>query len=94
MVRDYGIGIPKEEQSYIFNRFYRTKEMSVHISGFGLGLYICKDIISRHKGKIWIESEAKGSSFYFTLPLTMGLAVKLADENNTQTIKSNTNEHA
>ena len=94
MVRDYGIGIPKEEQSYIFNRFYRTKEMSVHISGFGLGLYICKDIISRHKGKIWVQSEVIGSSFYFTLPLTMGLAVKLADENNTQTIKSNTNEHA
>lgn len=68
-VRDYGIGIPVDEQENIFKRFYRTKDMSVHISGFGLGLYICRDIINRHKGKIWVEKEDKGSSFYFSLPL-------------------------
>ena len=68
-VRDFGIGIPKEEQENIFERFYRTKDTSVHISGFGLGLYICRDIIQRHNGKIWVEAEKKGSSFYFSLPL-------------------------
>ena len=67
-VKDYGIGIAKEEQPRVFDRFYRTKKMSVLISGFGLGLYICKDIIKRHHGKIWIESEGEGTSFYFSLP--------------------------
>ncbi len=68
-IRDFGIGIPKEEQVNIFKRFYRTQDSSIHISGFGLGLYICNDILTRHKGKIWIESEDKGSSFYFSLPV-------------------------
>jgi signal transduction histidine kinase len=68
-IRDFGIGVPKEEQSNIFERFYRSKDNSIHISGFGLGLYICRDIIKRHHGKIGIESEGKGSVFYFSLPL-------------------------
>jgi signal transduction histidine kinase len=67
-IRDFGIGIPEEEHSLIFDRFYRTKGSSVHISGFGLGLYICRDIITRHKGKIWIESMKKGTVFNFSLP--------------------------
>ncbi len=68
-VTDFGIGIPQEEQANIFERFYRTRDTSIHISGFGLGLYIAKDIISRHNGKIWVESQEKGSAFYFSLPL-------------------------
>lgn len=69
-VRDFGIGIPEEERNNIFERFYRTKDMPVSISGFGLGLYISRDIIRRHNGKIWVEAEEKGSAFYITLPLT------------------------
>lgn len=68
-IRDFGIGVPKEEQLNIFERFYRTKDTSANISGFGLGLYICMDIIKRHQGKLWVEAEEKGSSFYFSLPL-------------------------
>jgi len=68
-IRDFGIGVPKEEQLNIFERFYRTKGTSETITGFGLGLYICRDIIARHNGKIWVEAEDKGSSFYFSLPL-------------------------
>ncbi|MES2430264.1 MAG: ATP-binding protein [Bacteroidota bacterium] len=68
-ITDFGIGIAEEERLNIFERFYRTKDISVHISGFGLGLYICRDIIKRHNGKIWVETQGKGSSFYFTLPL-------------------------
>lgn len=68
-VKDFGIGIAMDEQTKIFDRFYRTKRMSVLISGFGLGLYICKDIITRHHGNIWVESDGKGSSFYFSLPV-------------------------
>jgi signal transduction histidine kinase len=72
-IRDYGIGVPQEEQSIIFERFYRTKGISVHISGFGLGLYICRDIINRHHGRIWVESADKGSTFCFSLPLNHSL---------------------
>jgi signal transduction histidine kinase len=68
-IRDYGIGIPKDEQKDIFERFYRAKGTSITISGFGLGLYICRDIINRHQGKIWVEEEDKGSAFYFSLPM-------------------------
>jgi len=68
-VRDFGIGIPEEEAAEIFERFYRARDASIHISGFGLGLYICRDIITRHHGRIWVEREADGSSFYFSLPL-------------------------
>lgn len=68
-IRDYGIGIPEDELNEIFGRFYRTKNSSVHISGLGLGLYICRDIILRHNGRIWVEKESKGSSFYFSLPV-------------------------
>ena len=69
-VRDFGVGIAREEQNKIFDRFYRTKNMSVLISGFGLGLYICRDIITRHHGEIWVVSENNGSAFYFSLPVT------------------------
>lgn len=68
-VKDFGMGVPKEEQLNIFERFYRSKNMSITISGFGLGLYICRDIIKRHNGKIWVEAEERGSAFYFSLPL-------------------------
>lgn len=68
-VRDFGIGIPEDEVADIFERFYRTRDSSVHISGLGLGLYICRDILLSHNGKIWVEREEKGSAFYFLLPL-------------------------
>jgi signal transduction histidine kinase len=75
-VRDFGIGIPKEEQNKVFERFYRTKRNSILVSGFGLGLYICRDIIKRHNGKIWVESEEKGTSFHFSLPLKKELIIE------------------
>lgn len=74
-VRDYGIGIPEDEVSEIFERFYRTKDSSVHISGLGLGLYICRDIMLSHNGKIWVEREERGSSFYFSLPLKTNITI-------------------
>jgi signal transduction histidine kinase len=68
-IRDFGMGVTKDEQTDIFERFYRSKGTSIHISGFGLGLYICRDIIRRHFGKIWVETADKGSIFIFSLPL-------------------------
>ncbi|MBI3486522.1 PAS domain-containing sensor histidine kinase [Candidatus Daviesbacteria bacterium] len=67
-VQDYGEGIPKEKQPFLFDRFYQTKESQGN--GFGLGLYIAKEIIDRHRGKIWVESQVnKGSTFYLTIPI-------------------------
>ena len=70
-VKDFGIGIPKDEHSKIFTRFYRaTGSNNEHtFPGLGLGLYISAEIIKRHSGTISFESsESKGSTFCFLLP--------------------------
>jgi two-component system CheB/CheR fusion protein len=68
-VTDSGIGIRKENLGKIFNRYYREEGRAVHFQGLGIGLSICLEIIKRHNGNIWAESEAdKGSTFYFTIP--------------------------
>jgi two-component system phosphate regulon sensor histidine kinase PhoR len=70
-VRDEGLGIPAEEQSRIFEKFYRLDpDMRRGIGGTGLGLYICSELVNRMDGRIWVEStEGRGSTFYFELPL-------------------------
>ncbi|UII32251.1 PAS domain S-box protein [Fulvivirga ulvae] len=70
-VRDFGIGISKEEATQLFSRFYRSRNLTNQFKGIGLGLYISYEIIKRHNGKIWAESEGagKGSVFKFRLPL-------------------------
>ena len=69
-VSDNGIGIPIEEQSLIFDKFYRVQsDATQDISGTGLGLSIVKSIIDKHHGRIWVDSEpGKGSTFTFLLP--------------------------
>lgn len=70
-VTDAGIGISEENQSKIFERFYRVEGKNEKtFPGFGIGLYIAAEIIRKHKGTIGVNSEmGKGSTFYFTLPL-------------------------
>jgi len=70
-VKDEGMGIKPQDLSQIFDRYYRVESNHTrHISGFGIGLYLCAEIINRHDGKIWAESESGvGSTFYFSLPL-------------------------
>lgn len=66
-VSDNGIGIAKESQTKIFEIF-RREHKQTEFPGTGIGLSICKKIVERHKGKIWLESEpGKGTTFYFTL---------------------------
>jgi two-component system, OmpR family, phosphate regulon sensor histidine kinase PhoR len=71
-VKDTGIGIAKEDQEKIFNRFYRVKnEKTMFITGTGLGLPIVKSILEAHNGQIRVESEPdKGTTFHVYLPLT------------------------
>jgi two-component system phosphate regulon sensor histidine kinase PhoR len=69
-VRDTGVGIPADEVSRIFERFYRVDKSRTG-SGTGLGLSIAKHIVEAHGGKIWAESiEGEGSTFYFSIPIT------------------------
>lgn len=69
-IRDTGIGIPLDEQWAIFDRFYRVKQDLKLEKGAGLGLYIAKNIIEMHGGRVRVSSEVgKGSDFSFTLPI-------------------------
>lgn len=67
-VKDTGIGIPLDDVSRIFERFYRV-DRSRSGSGTGLGLSIARHIVDAHVGKIWVDSiEGRGSTFFFTIP--------------------------
>ena len=70
-VKDNGIGISKDKQSNLFQKFYQIDTTHTRkIQGTGLGLVICKGIIEKIGGKIWVESDGKnGSTFFFTLPI-------------------------
>ncbi|WP_316735587.1 hybrid sensor histidine kinase/response regulator [Pedobacter aquatilis] len=69
-VKDFGIGIPAEQQGKIFDKFYRVEENSNRFNGLGIGLYICSEIIKRHGGTIGVKSaEGEGSEFYFIIPI-------------------------
>ena len=72
-VQDFGTGIEPESKNKIFDRFFRAHgEDSGNLSSLGLGLYISADIIKRHNGNIWVDSEpGKGSTFHFSLPINI-----------------------
>ncbi len=69
-VKDTGAGISEEDVSKIFTKFFRSDEAKkISPNGSGLGLYITKNIIKRHGGDIWVESQlTRGSTFYLTIP--------------------------
>ncbi len=71
-VRDHGQGIPKERQPHVFEPFYEPFPTGTpgYYGATGLGLYVVKTIIDRHRGRMWSESEeGQGSTFYFSLPI-------------------------
>jgi len=69
-VSDTGIGIPADQLTSVFDRFYQVDGGSTrHYRGTGLGLTICKHIVEHHRGRIWVESEeGMGCTFFFVLP--------------------------
>ena len=69
-IADTGLGIPPEAMDKLFSKFFRAENaLTKETTGSGLGLYIVKNIINRHGGQVWAESEiGRGSVFHFTLP--------------------------
>ena len=79
-VSDTGIGIPKNEISHIFERFYRVHQTSTQIPGTGLGLAIVKEVAAIHGGKVEVESEfGKGTTFVVSLPLSGQFEYRASD---------------
>lgn len=67
-VQDFGVGIPDAVVPRLFDKFYRSHRSKVQIGGTGLGLYLCKAIISAHGGNIWLKTkEGEGTTFSFTV---------------------------
>jgi PAS domain S-box-containing protein len=77
-VKDNGVGIPPEDQSKLFSKFFRANNViRMQTEGSGLGLFICKNIIEAHGGEIRCKSqEGKGTEFVFSLPLKLVKALK------------------
>ncbi len=72
VVKDTGVGLSKEDVNKLFTKFSRASDANrINVKGTGLGLYVAKQMILAHKGKIWVESEGKGlgSSFIVELPI-------------------------
>jgi signal transduction histidine kinase len=75
-VRDYGLGIPPDQASLLFNRFVRLpRDLASTTVGNGLGLYLCRSLVTAMRGRIWVEStgvSGEGSAFHIQLPLYQG----------------------
>jgi signal transduction histidine kinase len=70
-VCDRGLGIPASERRRVFEKFYRLDpNMTRGIGGTGLGLYICRELVHRLDGRIWVEGNTgRGSTFYVEIPI-------------------------
>ena len=80
-IKDNGIGIPKEAMPELFKKFSRAKNaLDMYTDGTGLGLFIIKEIVEGHGGKVWVESElGKGSEFFVKLPIKSGKKVDIKE---------------
>ena len=81
-VQDFGMGIAKDQQEKIFERFYRTDgKREKGIKGLGLGLYIASETLKAHGGKMWVESKiGEGSTFFFSLPIQKKLRKRITNK--------------
>ena len=68
-ISDNGPGIPLDDQSHVFDKFYRGSNLSQDTPGTGLGLSIVKSVVDKHHGRIWLESSPAGTTFTVILPV-------------------------
>lgn len=69
-IKDQGLGIAPEDIPFVFDRYFRVQDISKTHTGMGIGLFLSAEIIRKHNGKIWVNSQkGVGSSFYFSIPL-------------------------
>lgn len=88
-IQDWGVGIPTSVMPNLFTKFYRDHRNRAQIGGTGLGLYLCKAIVSAHGGNIWVKSkEGKGSTFGFTLLPYTRLAEAAKNGDNKEIVRS------
>lgn len=75
-VKDHGLGIPTQSQGEVFTKFFRGPNvLKVITEGSGLGLFLVKDIVSKHDGRVWFESQENiGTTFFFDLPIAQAKA--------------------
>ena len=79
-MRDNGLGVPPSEQRRVFEKFYRLDpNMTMGVGGTGLGLYICRELVRRMDGRIWVESGGlgRGSTFHIEFPIAGDFAAHL-----------------
>jgi len=70
VVKDHGVGIPREQQKRVFGKFFRADNIAKTIPGSGLGLYVAKSMVENHGGRIWFESKENiGTTFFVELPI-------------------------
>lgn len=90
-VQDFGVGIPSNAISHIFDKFYRNHRNRAQIGGTGLGLYLAKAIVTAHGGQIWVNAQAgQGSTFGFTVqPYSqVATAPQATDEASAEIVRS------
>lgn len=87
-IQDYGLGVPASIMPNLFTKFYRDHRNRAQIGGTGLGLYLCKAIVSAHGGTIWVRSkENEGSTFGFTLIPYAQLTEEMKRSGNTELVR-------
>src|SRR3990167_526788 len=89
IVQDFGVGIPPSVLPNLFEKFYRNFKTKANVGGTGLGLYLCKAIISAHGGNIWVKSkEGEGAIFGFTLKPYSQVAAELKTGDNKDIVRA------
>jgi signal transduction histidine kinase len=87
-ITDKGVGIPTSILGHVFDKFYRAHSSKNSVGGTGLGLYLCKAIVTAHGGNIWVQSkEGEGSTFGFTLPTYASVADQINDQDNKEIVR-------
>jgi two-component system, OmpR family, phosphate regulon sensor histidine kinase PhoR len=87
-ITDKGVGVPESLLGHLFDKFYRGHQSKNSVGGTGLGLYLCRAIITAHGGDIWVKSkEGEGSTFGFTLPIYANVADQIKLEDNGEIVR-------